>query len=250
METFLNLPRHKILLNDPTKIDKNTLEIFKKAVSRLCRGEPLDYVIGFKEFLNLKLHVDKRVLIPRPETEELVEYLIEKYRGQTRVFADIGTGSGAIALALASAFPDSIVYATDISKAALEVAKANAENNRISNIIFLHGRGLTPLKPYIEEIEVIVSNPPYIKSEYIEHLDEKVKNHEPLTALDGGVDGVAFFRELFEELPADKVLYFEIATYNEPLLVMLASKKLPNYRLEFLADSRGAVRFAILNPKG
>lgn len=245
----MKLPRYKILLDDKIEIDELTLKTLSMATERLCKGEPIDYVIGFKEFHNLNLIVDSRVLIPRPETEELVETLIEEYGRQNKNFADIGTGSGAIALSLALAFPDSKIYATDISEKALEVAKLNAFKNNINNVIFLSGKGLTPIRTYMDEIDIIVSNPPYIKSEYIKNLEPKVKNYEPITALDGGVDGIEFFRDLFEALPSGKTFYFEIASYNEPLLTKLALEKLPNYILEFSNDSRGALRYAILRPK-
>ena len=114
----------------------------------------------------------------------------------------------------------------------------------------MQGKGLTPLKPFLDEIGIVVSNPPYIKSEYIRLLDSKVRDHEPLLALDGGPDGVSFFEDLFDDLVDGKLCYFEIACYNKPFLEELGARKLPGYAIEFKNDIRENIRYAILRPKG
>ncbi|MCF8011272.1 MAG: peptide chain release factor N(5)-glutamine methyltransferase [Clostridiales bacterium] len=179
-----------------------------------ARGKPVAYLTGHKEFMGLQFKVDKRVLIPRPETELLVETALAllggphppeglpvklpPVPGAGRV-VDIGTGSGAAALSLAYYLPELYVYAADISKGALEVARHNACCLGVSERVeFLHGDLLEPLKNKIglSEISLMTANLPYIPSEEMPFLPPGVKNYEPEGALDGGTDGLVYYREL------------------------------------------------------
>ncbi|WP_245983572.1 peptide chain release factor N(5)-glutamine methyltransferase [Ammoniphilus oxalaticus] len=157
-------------------------------------GIPLQYLIGEQEFYGLPFKVDASVLIPRPDTEILVEQVL-KLRDPEKpsVVADIGTGSGAIAVTLAT---HSVwrLYAVDIAADSLRLAEENSRINDVADrITFLRGDLLTPLP---EKVDILVSNPPYIPSRDIEQLDVQVRNHEPLRALDGGLDGLDFYRRL------------------------------------------------------
>lgn len=213
---------------------------------RLVQGEPLDYIVGSRSFHRLSLKVDRRALIPRNETEELVEVVLNECSDEELVFADIGTGTGAIALAIADSRPRSRVYASDISESALELARENAELNDISNVRFLQGSVLAPFGALIDELDVIVTNPPYILTGLIHLLEESVKDHEPLEALDGGPDGLSFYRRLTEQLPSGKTVYTEITGYGRDGLIELVERNCPDYSLEFANDSGGRPRFAVL----
>ncbi|HON28988.1 MAG TPA: HemK/PrmC family methyltransferase [Mesotoga infera] len=216
------------------------------AIDRLIDGEPLDYVIGRRNFLGVRLKVNSSVLIPRPETEELAQMVIDRERGST-VFADVATGSGAIACALASHLSHSHVLASDLSLAALEVAMENAAGNGLNNISFYHGNNLAALENSLEEIEVIISNPPYIRTSMLKSLDRQVAGYEPILALDGGSDGLDFYRDFFELLPEGKRVYLEIAEYSVEGLSDLAAS-LKGYEYSFEKDFYGSYRFMLLRP--
>lgn len=216
------------------------------AIERLIDGEPLDYVIGRRNFLGVRLKVNSSVLIPRPETEELAQMVIDRERGST-VFADVATGSGAIACALASHLSHSHVLASDLSLAALEVAMENAAGNGLNNISFYHGNNLAALENSLEEIEVIISNPPYIRTSMLKSLDRQVAGYEPILALDGGSDGLDFYRDFFELLPEGKRVYLEIAEYSVEGLSDLAAS-LKGYEYSFEKDFYGSYRFMLLRP--
>lgn len=165
---------------------------YETLLARRTHGEPVAYLTGEKEFWSLTLKVTPDVLIPRPETELLVEWALQF--APHRV-ADLGTGSGAIALALAKELPQARIYATDISDAALAVAKNNAEILALRNLEFLSGSFLEPLDG---TLDVIVSNPPYV-AEHDPHLP--ALRHEPVLALVSGVDGLDAIREITRRAP-------------------------------------------------
>ncbi len=172
--------------------------------------------------------------------------VIDRERGST-VFADVATGSGAIACALASHLSHSHVLASDLSLAALEVAMENAAGNGLNNISFYHGNNLAALENSLEEIEVIISNPPYIKTSMLKSLDRQVAGYEPILALDGGSDGLDFYRDFFELLPEGKRVYLEIAEYSVEGLSDLAAS-LKGYEYSFEKDFYGSYRFMLLRP--
>lgn len=207
LANVLSLPRTKLFSHPESKVHFEDEQIFQKLVERRKKGEPIAYIIGEKEFYGLRLKVDHRALIPRPETEELV---LEALKLKPNSVADIGTGSGAIALALAAHLPKAKIYATDISEEALDLARENAELLKLSSrVTFLRGHLTDPLpKP----VELIVTNLPYIMTPWIDKLPLEIKNFEPVTALDGGEDGLRWYRELFQKaqaklLPGGQVLY-------------------------------------------
>jgi release factor glutamine methyltransferase len=174
---------------------------YKEMVKRRTAGEPVAYICGEKEFMGLTFKVTPAVLVPQPDTETLVEAAIGRLRGKNSPrIADICTGSGAIALALAHYLPETSVAATDISADALEIAKQNAEALNLSERVqFFEGDLLAPLAG--ETFDAIVSNPPYIPGADIESLPREVRA-EPRLALDGGADGLDFYRRLVGESAA------------------------------------------------
>jgi release factor glutamine methyltransferase len=172
-------------------------------VRRRTGREPLAYIIGRREFYGLDFAVDPRVLIPRPETEGLVERAIARARqraqGAAATIADVGTGSGCIAIALAVHLPLAQIFALDAASDALKVAVSNARLHGVDNrITFLCGDFLAPLQ---EKVDIIVSNPPYVSGGEIDALSPEIAVHEPRVALDGGVDGLDALRRLMGQAP-------------------------------------------------
>jgi release factor glutamine methyltransferase len=173
---------------------------FDALLTRRATGEPLAYLLGRRGFWTLDLQVSPATLIPRPETERLVELALERLPDDRALrIADLGTGSGAIALALASERPRAQVVATDLSEEALHVAQANAEANRIANVVFRHGSWLAPLAG--ERFDLIASNPPYI-ADGDPHLVQGDLRFEPPTALSSGADGLDAIREIVALAPS------------------------------------------------
>jgi len=244
---FLSLSGADMILKNTEEIESPLANRYLAAVERVASGEPIDYVLGFRDFLGIRLELSPGVLIPRNETEELVEIVIAG-ESNSRVFADIGTGSGAIACALASHIPSAIVYATDISKEALALAEENAKRNGIHNIKFIEANNIEGLDSFLEHVEVLVSNPPYIRTTDMNSLDLAVRNHEPRIALDGGEDGLDFYRKFFRHLPFGKRVYLEISQYETEGLIGLA-RDLRGYCYEFRKDFLGNYRFMILHPE-
>ena len=189
----LKKKRLQLYLEFERDVDEAVLERLRGLVKRRGAGEPLQYVTGEAEFCGLKLAVDRRVLIPRPETEILVEVVAAR---QPTSVVDVGTGSGCIALALAHRLPNAVVTATDISPDALAVAQANAARFPCNNFTrFLVGDLLSAL-PDSFTADAIVSNPPYIASGELAQLPREVKDFEPVQALVAGADGLDVIRRL------------------------------------------------------
>ncbi|KJR41629.1 N5-glutamine S-adenosyl-L-methionine-dependent methyltransferase [Candidatus Magnetoovum chiemensis] len=187
------------------EISSSQLNFLAALVERRVNGEPLQYIIGEVEFYDLKLKVGSGVLIPRPETELLVEQTVEliksRIREKNRFFdnfkaLDLCTGCGCIALSIAKAFPLSAVYGVDISQEALEYAKTNRKSNNITNVVFLQGSLYEPVKAIA--FDLIVSNPPYIKSGDIASLQREIALYEPHIALDGGADGLDYYNDILD----------------------------------------------------
>jgi release factor glutamine methyltransferase len=177
------------------------LESIRGLVARRARGEPVAYLTGRREFWSLDLAVTADTLIPRPDTETLVEVALEALPASGEpVVVDVGTGTGAIALALATERKAARVYATDVSEAALAVARGNAERLGLARVTFVQGDLLDALPPDAGPIDLLVSNLPYIPSADIAHLMPDVRLFEPRLALDGGPDGLDLVRRLLRQL--------------------------------------------------
>jgi len=176
---------------------------FQALVERRAAGEPLQYLLGFEEFCGLRLRVTSDVLVPRPETEGLVAWALEVLASRPRATAaDVGTGSGAIACALASGHSGVRLVALDRSSPALQVAADNvASLGLASRIALVAGDGLDPLRRCEPGLDLVVANPPYLPTGSLASLPSEVVNHEPRIALDGGPDGMALARRLVAEAP-------------------------------------------------
>ena len=198
MASALGLPRLQVIAHPERILSAAEETLFERMVERRATRYPLAYIIGEREFFGLTFVVSKAVLIPRPETEILVEECLKRLRPNA-VIADIGTGSGAIAVALGVGIPDARIYATDSSDDALKVAKANVENHGLADrVSIVRGDMLDPLIEMGLEVDAIVSNPPYIPTGAIETLEPEVRQ-EPIQALDGGADGLDAYVKLFPE---------------------------------------------------
>ena len=201
------------------EVPEKFLEAMRRAMRRLVAGEPLQYVLGEWDFRSLTLKCDSRALIPRPETEELVtrvlKWLKENPSDDSRFIVDVGTGTGAIILSLAAEFKGPAVFlGTDVSEAAISLAKENAAKCALDGRVkFTVMDGLDDFDEP-EVVDVLVSNPPYIESAVCETLDPRVKDFEPRLALDGGVSGLDFYdRYLADALNILKpggAVFFEI----------------------------------------
>ena len=198
MQFILNKTRQYVIVNDMKELNLNEERRYFEAISKMRKGIPLEHITHQKEFMKLNFFVNENVLIPRQDTEILVEEVIEIAKKiNAKKILDLCTGSGAIAISLAKYLPESEITAIDISNDALKIAKKNAINNHVENqITFINSDMFTNLNK--EKFDIIVSNPPYIRREVIEQLDEQVKN-EPYIALDGGEDGLYFYRKIIKE---------------------------------------------------
>lgn len=195
----LNVDRVFLYKNPEFILYSDQLNLFESLINRRLRGEPIAYILGKKEFWSQEFFVDANVLIPRPETELLVEKTLEFFQDKKNAkitLADLGTGSGAIALALARENPDWQIIATDNSPAALTVAKKNAQNLKITNVEFYLGNWCDAL-PNLK-FDAIVSNPPYIKNDDPHLLNGDVR-FEPKNALVGGDDGLKAYHEIITQ---------------------------------------------------
>ena len=207
------------------------------AIKRLNDGEPVQYIVGNVDFYGYILKVNKNVLIPRRETEELVEEVIKRSQAFLNpTIIDIGTGSGAIAISLSKEL-NTHIYASDISKKALEVAKENAKSNN-ADITLLEG---DMLKPYIQnniKVDIIVSNPPYIKEN--EQIENIVKNNEPGIALYAKNNGLEFYESILKDakevLKNKFLIAFEIGYTQGEDIKNLAFKYLGNVKVEIKRD--------------
>lgn len=203
--------------------DNEARQLIDKA-KRIAAGEPLQYAVGATEFMSLEFKVAPGVLIPRPDTETLVESVMEYIGDKKLDVLDIGSGSGCIAVSISHYCRNCKVHSIDISSEALAIANINSERNNTS-VEFAQCNIMNTLPK--GKFDVIVSNPPYIPTHDISQLDSNVKDFEPITALDGGADGLDFYRRIIEVAPKllnrDGRIYFEVGYNQADMVVALMS---------------------------
>ena len=221
--------------------DKNKLE---ENIKRLENGEPVQYIVGNVDFYGLNFKVDKRVLIPRFETELLVEKTLNLINDDNIDILDIGTGSGCIAITLKSMLPKSNIDACDISLDALEVAKLNAKDNELE-INYIESNLFSNIT---KKYDLIISNPPYIA--YDEEIDEVVKKNEPHLALYADNEGMAIYLEIFKNakkyLKNQYIMAFEIGYMQGIKLKEEANKFFPDAKITVEKDMQGKDRFLFI----
>ena len=205
MQYVLNKPREYLLVYDKEILMLRQEVNYFKAIKKLCQGIPIQHITHRQEFMKMTFYVDENVLIPRQDTGILVEEVIKIAKKiNAKKILDLCTGSGAIAISLAKYIENSEITAVDISSKALNIAKINSKNNNVENQITFIESDLYKNLPK-EKYDIIVSNPPYIKKEIIKKLDKEVQK-EPKLALDGGYDGLDFYRKIVSK--ADEYLKF------------------------------------------
>ncbi|MGB8265641.1 MAG: peptide chain release factor N(5)-glutamine methyltransferase [Candidatus Velthaea sp.] len=256
MEHVSGLAKPALILRGDEALETGAGEQFFALVRRRERGEPIAYLIGSVGFYGRTFAVDSRVLVPRPETEHLIEAVIDDLRGRRKAggtIVDVGTGSGAIAITLACELPDLNVFATDVSAEALEVARHNAAaNNVFQHVTFLHGDLLAPLRAF-GPVDAIVANLPYIPAGAVPPAPNPV-SFEPRVALDGGPDGLGLYRRFLREIPAVAApgasVFLEAAPGTIEPLAELAQALLPGAYIEIGEDYGGLERFVNLSLPG
>ncbi|MBR3003013.1 MAG: peptide chain release factor N(5)-glutamine methyltransferase [Clostridia bacterium] len=195
LQDILNKPRQYLLVHDTEQINDELLKKYFYNVEKVKKGTPIEHITHLKEFMKMNFYVNENVLIPRQDTEILVEEAIKiAQKTNAKKILDLCTGSGAIAISIAKYVENSEVTAIDISKEALRVAKKNATNNEVQNqITFIESDLFSKIRN--TKFDMIISNPPYIKKEVIKKLSKEVQK-EPLIALDGGYDGLDFYKKI------------------------------------------------------
>ncbi len=189
----LDCARLHLTVHRDDAIDKGKEQEFFDLIQRRCRKEPVSYITGYREFMSMDFKVAPGVLIPRPDTEILVETVIQKLNGiPNPVIVDMCTGSGAVGVSLAKYITGSKVTALDVSDTAIETARENALSNGVKLEVAKHD----VLTPYNASADAVVSNPPYIPTKIVKTLQEDVSMYEPHIALDGGEDGLCFYRAI------------------------------------------------------
>lgn len=250
----LGLSRASLLAHPERTLTEAEAAAFARLVARSAQGEPMFYLIGEREFYGMPFKVTPAVLIPRPETEHLVDAALEWARSRAYrhygplCFADIGTGSGCIAVALAVYLPNSHGYATDLSEEALAVARENAARHGVSHrLTFLQGDLCTPLP---EPVDLLVANLPYVARAEWEALDPAIRNYEPALALDGGADGLEVIRRFLAQAPQVLrpmgAVFLEIGAGQGAAVTALARAAFPRAVVRLLQDAAGLDRIVAI----
>ena len=251
LSSYLDVNPLELLTILDKEVDSDIEKLYKSSLEALKENKPIQYVIGNVNFYGLKFIVNKNVLIPRFETEELVEQVVEYTKDLNKdkiKILDLGCGSGAIGLTLKSILKDSEVTLADISKEALEVAKLNANNLNL-DVTFIESDWFSNVK--LEQYDIIVSNPPYIRTD--EEIEEIVKNNEPSLALYGGVDGLDCYRKILANIKPylnNKFLIaFEIGESQKEEIYDIVNKYLKDIEITCKKDLYGRNRMIFVRNK-
>lgn len=240
LQHYLNVPRSKFytMMRDP--VPEDVIKSFKSAIeAHAITGVPVQHLTGYEMFYGREFVVNKHVLIPRPETEELVQHVIQQAKEQPLTIVDVGTGSGIIALTLALELSHATVYATDISEGALEIAQKNAKKLQ-ANVTFLAGDFLQPLLDDNIQIDIIVSNPPYIARTEEAYLADTVKNFDPELALFAANNGLAAYSRIIDQsqqiVKPLAALAFEIGDTQGDAVQKLIKQTYPASNVQTIKD--------------
>jgi len=247
----LSLSEERLLASPDRNVSRAQEKCFNGLISKRLSGIPLPYLTGFKEFWLIPFRVSPEVLIPRPETELIVEKVLGLSKGEVEIIVDVGTGCGNIAVSLAKELPHAQVFATDTSHKALRMARLNASDQKISNITFAAGSLTAPLeKLHLEEkCDFIVSNPPYVSEGEWKQFSTEIRDHEPKNALVAGETGLEVVRPLIQGIPPylkpGGILLIEIG-YNQRGEVQSIFNSSPVWQeVNFFNDLSGMDRVAL-----
>ena len=252
----LKTNRLGLYLNYDKPLQKDELNDYKELIKRRINREPLQYIIGHQEFWSLEFNVSKGVLIPRPETEILVEEILKILPPENPVnILDLGTGSGIIAIAMTKELQKGFLVATDISDIAIRIARENASTHGVERYItFLKGSLFHPLKDKLGFFNLIVSNPPYIPSTDFKYIQREVRDFEPRIALDGGEEGLRFYRQIVPQasryLKKDGWLILEIGKGQSGKVAKLIESTGEFHSLSITDDLSGIERVIKARKKG
>lgn len=252
LEHHLNKTKEQMMFSMREELPENVIAIFKQDIMRHVETAiPIQHIVGYAYFYGRKFFVNENVLIPRFDTETLVEQVITEIHKQFDTsekctIVDVGTGSGIIAITLALELPNATVYATDMSDAALEIAKKNAAQYG-ANIEFFNGNFLEPMIQRKMNLDVIVSNPPYIRELERETLASTVKDYDPPLALYGGNDGMSAYKEIISQLhfirrTKKSIICLEIGFDQARDVTRLLKKNWPNSSISVQQDLNGKDR--------
>jgi len=238
---ILKCKRLDLYLSFDKPLENAEVDKYREYIKRRGNFEPLQYITGTVEFYGLELNVNTDVLIPRPETEILVENILHHLKNEgNKIILDIGCGSGNICIALAANIPSLKIYSTDSSEGALNVSKQNAEKNSVlDKIEFIHHNILTEDLNQFPEFDVIVSNPPYVSSDEFSSLQKEIRDFEPRKAVTDDADGYTFFKVIsaksFSKFKEGGKLFFEMAQGQSREVVEIM--KTHNYKnIEIIKD--------------
>jgi len=246
LSKVLNRKREQILVNLEQNRKKTEISAFNNLIKRRSLKEPIAYITKEKEFWSKKFYVNRNTLIPRPETELIIESLTKIYKDKKISLLDVGTGSGCILISLLSELPNSNGLGIDISKNALKIAKKNAILHKIENRIRFSNKSIIDL--YNLKFDLIVSNPPYIERKNIKNLEDGIKKYEPLIALNGGNDGLDVIKKVIykakEILKINGKLAIEIG--NDQSNKISRELKKNNFKIErYIRDYKENIRCLI-----
>lgn len=227
-----------------TNLDKSLnddeLKKYKELVNKRCKHVPFSYITGVKEFMGLEFFVNNQTLIPRPETEIITEYVINNFKDKKLDILEIGVGSGCISISIAKYLSNVNILGVDINEKAIEVANKNIKYNNVENKVNFIKSDL--YKNVKGKFDIIISNPPYIKSDVIETLEDDVKKYEPILALDGGTDGLYFYKKIINDadnfLKDNSYIIFEIG-YDQGKDVKTLLEKKQFKEIEIIKDLAG-----------
>ncbi len=254
----LGLKRIDLYLRYDQPLVRSELDCFRALIKRRINREPVAYIVGLKEFWNMELTVTREVLIPRPETECLVEEALSALSKESfyspKMVLEVGTGSGAIILAIASEKPEHNYFASDISSEAAFVALKNAKRHRLDKkICFFCGNWFLPLKEKDRLFDMVLSNPPYIKKDDISSLQPEISRFEPLTALDGGEDGLCQMRNIISSahrfLNSKGFLIIEIGHDQKEAVYKIAEETGSYQNIYFRKDYSGFDRIICMQKR-
>lgn len=246
LSKILNKKREEILINLDQEICQKNFSKYKKLIIRRSRNEPVAYILEEKEFWSKIFYVNTDTLIPRPETELMVEKLVNMFKEKKISILDIGTGSGCILISLLSELKNSKAVGIDISKKALIIAKKNLVKHALQNKIKFLNRSLD--SNFYQKFDLIVSNPPYIKTREVKNLSQDIKKYEPRIALDGGNDGLDLIKKIIYKtkyiLKVKGTLALEIGNEQYKKVSEILIKK--NFKIEHtIKDHKDNIRCII-----